>query len=145
MTIRGMMLAVLLVACYLGFWAYVRGWEARRVVMYQQRDVTRSIMSEAKEIVTAAGRSTARLRHEGDRKTHTSHWTERLDVCESRDGRDLPLIRAVVSGANGRFTTPPITVETYGSPLDGRWLDRLLHAYRTRGWRYRVVRHTNPY
>jgi hypothetical protein len=144
MTIRRMMLAVLLVACCLGFWAYLRRWEARRVVMYQQRDVTYAIMAEAYGIASAAGHSRVSFRQERDSKTYTSRWTERLEVFEVRDGPDVPLIRAVISGANGRFKTPPIIVETYGFPLDSHWLDHLLHAYRAKGWRYRVVRRPNP-
>lgn len=144
MTTRGLMLAVLLVACYLGFWAYLQRWEARRVVMYQQRDVTRAVMLEAQEVIAAAGPSTARLRLGRDRRTYTSHWAERLEVWESRDGKEVPLIRAVVSGTNGRFSIPPIVVETYGSSRDAPWLDRLIRAYKSRGWQYTVVDRPNP-
>ena len=30
-------------------WVYLQSWEARRTIMYQQRDVTRSTMLEAKQ------------------------------------------------------------------------------------------------
>ena len=134
---------VLLAACYLGFWSYLQRWEARRVVMYRQRDVTRAIMEEAKEDIAAAGRSVSLFRRVRDRVTYTSHWTQRLDAWESRDRRNVPLIRAVVSGANGRFTRPPITIEVDDSPLNAPWLERLLRAYRSNGWQYRVVRRPN--
>ena len=144
MTIRGMMVAVLAVALFLGFWSYLWNWKARRVVMYQQRDVTRSILSEAAEDLAAAGRPTSRFRQRGDHVTYTTHWTERLEEWDGRSVRGAPLIRAAVSGANGRFTIPPIAVETYDSPSKAPWLGRLLRAYREKGWEYKVVRRPNP-
>ena len=50
--------------------------------------------------------------------------------------------RAILSGSNGRLASAlaPIRVETFGSPTDAPWLDRLLKTYRERGWRYEVVR-----
>ncbi len=51
----------------------------------------------------------------------------------------MPLIRATVSGNNGPFSLHPIVVETYGSRLDDQWLDRLLRAYRDKGWRFKVI------
>ena len=71
--------------------------------------------------------------------TYTTHWTEWLDGAETRKGQKLSLIRATVSGDNGWLSLQPIIVETYGSPLDSPWLDRLLQAYREKGWRYKVV------
>jgi hypothetical protein len=138
------MCIVLSVAMCCAFWVwgrdYLARWEARRVVMYQQRDVTRSIILEAGDDIAAAGHTEWAIRDEHDRATYTTHWTEKLEAWQTRDGQKQPLIRATISGENGRFSLPPIIVETYGSPLDQRWLDRLLRTYRERGWKYRVVR-----
>lgn len=138
-TIRGLMLTVAVVAVYCAGWAYLRNWESRRTVMYQQRDITRSIILEANQDIAAAGRTASEIRNTSDRVTYTTHWTEKLEAWETRQGRKQPLIRATVSGDNGRFSLAPITVEIYGSPLDGPWLERLFRAYRARGWRYRVI------
>ncbi|WP_406695481.1 hypothetical protein V5E97_31125 [Singulisphaera sp. Ch08] len=143
MTIRWMMLLVVLVASVLSFWAYLDRWERRRVVMYQQQGVTRSIMLVAEEDFAAAGHTRSQFRQVGTSKAYTDHWTERLEAWGSRDGRDVLLLRAVVSGANGRFRAPPISVEIDGFPFESPWLDRLLRAYRTKGWQYRVVRRSN--
>lgn len=134
------MLAVAFVAVFCGGLAYLQRWESRRAVMYQQRDMTRSIMLEAKQDIATAGHSASVFRNESDRVTYTSHWTEKLEAWETRNGQRQPLIRATVSGDNGRFSLPPISIETYGSPLDDPWIDRLLKAYRAKGWRYKIVR-----
>lgn len=139
-----MMRAVLVAALELGLLAHMQRWEARRVVIYQQRDVTRSIVLEAKDDIAAAGRSASELREGIDRATYTSHWPVRLEAWEFRDGRRRPLIRASVYGENGRFALRPITVKTYGSPLDDAWLERLLRAYRANGWRYEVITQPAP-
>jgi hypothetical protein len=143
MTTRGMMRLVLSVAVLLAFWTwgqnYLRAWEARRVVMSIQRDVTRIELQEAQADLEAAGHTDSTIRREGDEATYTSHWTEKLDAWETRDGQRLALIRVTVSGDVGHFSLAPIVVETYGSPLDRPWLDRLLQAYRARGWRYKVI------
>jgi hypothetical protein len=139
MTIRGVMLAMIPIALWLGLRVHVQRWDARRIVMYQQRDVTRSIMAEVGEDFVAAGPPAERRWRSVDRATSRSRWTERLDAWESRGGKDVPLIRARVSGANGEFAIRPIIVETYGAPPDAPWLDRLLRAYRARGWRYETV------
>jgi hypothetical protein len=138
-TIRTLMVAVAFVAVYCSQWAYLQRWKSRRAVMYQQRDITRSIILEVKQDIAAAGRTASEIRNESDRVTYTTHWTERLEAWETRDGRRQLLMRATVSGDNGRFSLPPILVETYGSPLDDLWLDRLLRAYREKGWRCKVV------
>ena len=142
-TIRGIMIAVLFVACSLGFWSYLIDWEARRVVMYRQRDVTRSIMDAAKDDFDPDGRGSLRIHRESDRSTYTTHWTERLETQVLGDEAEKSsLLSVVVSGANGRFSTPPINIETSGFPSDSAWLDRLLRAYQAEGWQYKVIR--NP-
>jgi hypothetical protein len=137
------MLVVLTVASYLAFWDYLRRWEARRVVMQQQHEVTRSILREA-EVDLAVGPPASRVLRWGDTVTYTTHWTERIAVSEGRGESGDPLLRATVSGANGRFSLPPIRVEVQGPLGDGPWLDRLLRAYRERGWRYEVIRAAVP-
>jgi hypothetical protein len=139
-TIRWLMLVVAIVAVFCAEWAYMRRWESRRVGMYQQRDLTRSIFLAAKQDLAAAGHSAAETRVESDRVTYTTHWTEKLEAWETAQGRRQPLIGVTVSGDNGYFTLPPIVVETHGGTSDDLWLDRLLRAYRERGWRYKVIR-----
>lgn len=140
LTIRGLMVAVAVVAVYCAQWVYLQNWESRRAVMYQQRDLTRSSMLEARPLLAEAGRPASEFRNESDPATYTSRWTEKLEAWEVRDGQRRPLIRASVSGATGRFSLPSIVVKTYASPMDGLWLERLLQAYRRKGWRYTVIR-----
>ncbi len=138
-TSRNMMGLVLGAAFWCAFWVYLQRWEARRTIMYQQRDVTRSIMLEAKHDIVAAGHSASEIHIERPLGTYTAEWTEWLEAWENRDGQKLSLIRATVSGDNGRFSLQPIIVETYGSKLVAAWLDRLLRAYCEKGWRYKVI------
>jgi hypothetical protein len=139
LTIRQIMGLVIIAACWCAAWAYLQRWEARRTIMYQQRDITVSVMLEAQQDIVAAGHSAPEIRVERPAATYTTHWTEWLDGSETRKGQKLSLIRATVSGENGAFSLQPIIVETYGSPLDAPWLDRLLRAYREKGWHYKVV------
>jgi hypothetical protein len=137
------MLAVIPLAWVLGFGVYIRGWEARRVVMDQQKRVTQSLLFLKKEDIAAADRPMSQLRQERVGTSYADHWMERLEGWEVRDGRRVPLIRVIVSGANGRFRAPPIDV-VYSGPSSGYpWLDRLLRAYQAKGWSYRVVRRPN--
>jgi hypothetical protein len=139
LTIRQIMGLVIIAAFWCDSWAYLQRWEARRAIMYQQRDITRSVMLEAQQDIIAAGQPAPEIRNERPRGTYTTRWTEWLDGSETGNGQKLSLIRATVSGDNGWFSLQPIIVETYGSPLDAPWLDRLLRAYRETGWRYKVV------
>jgi hypothetical protein len=139
LTIRQVMGLVIIAAYWLAFWVWLQRWEVRRTIMYQQRDITQSVMVEAQQDIIAAGHSAPVIRNERPAATYTTHWTEWLDGSETRNGQKLSLIRATVSGDNGWFSLQPITVETYGSPLDTPWLDRLLRAYRGKGWNYKVV------
>jgi hypothetical protein len=138
-TIRGMMALVICAALWCNFWVWLQRWEARRSVMYQQRDITQSIMQQAKQDIFAAGRSASKLDIDRPRAAYTPHWTEWLEAWENCGGEKRYLVRATVSGDNGQFSLQPIVVETYGSPLNAPWVDRLLRAYRERGWRYKVI------
>jgi hypothetical protein len=139
LTIRQIMGLVIIAAFWCASWAYLQRWEARRTIMYQQRDITRSVILEAQQDIVAAGHSAPLIRNERPGGTYTTHWTEWLEGSETSKGEKLSLIRATVSGDNGWFSLQPIFVEMYGSPLDAPWLDRLLRAYRKKGWRYEVV------
>ncbi len=140
LTIRQTMWLVFVAAVWCVAWVYLQRWEARRTIMYQQRDVTRSIMLEAKQDIVAAGHSDPEIHIERPLRTYTAEWTEWFEAWENRGGQKLSLIRATVSGDNGRFfSLQPIIVETYGSELDAAWLDRLLRTYREKGWRYKVI------
>ena len=107
--------------------------------MYQQRDITQSIMLESKQDIAAAGHSVSEIRNERPRGTYSYHWTEWLEAWENREEQKRPLVRATVSCDNGLFSLQPIIVETYGSPLDTPWLERLLRAYSEKGWQYKVI------
>jgi hypothetical protein len=140
LTIRQTMWLVIVAAGWCASWAYIQRWEARRTIMYQQRDLTRLIMVEAKEDTVTAGHSASEIRMERPLETYTAEWREWLEAWENRGGQNLSLIRATVSGDNGWFSLQPIIVETYGSKLDAAWLNRLLRTYREKGWRYKVIR-----
>ncbi|WP_165249506.1 hypothetical protein [Paludisphaera soli] len=141
-TLAWLMLLVASASLPLALFAHLRGWERRRQLMYHQADVTRAILDEAHEDIAAAGRKESLFLVLGGDHARTAEWDVRLEAWERRDGEDRPLIRARVSGSNGRLASAlaPIRVETYGSPLDPAWLDRLTRAYRKRGWRFELVR-----
>jgi hypothetical protein len=140
LTNRQTLWLVIVAAVWCVLWAYfLQRWESRRTIMYQQRDITRSIMLEAKQDIVPAGYSASEIRIERPLGTYTAEWTEWLEALENRDGQKLSLIRATVSGDNGRLSLQPIIVETCGSKLDAAWLDRLLRTYRENGWRYKVI------
>ena len=78
---------VIVAAVWCVVWAYfMQRWEARRTIMYQQRDITRSIMLEAKQDIVAAGHSASEIRIERPLGTYTAEWTEWLEAWENRDG-----------------------------------------------------------
>ena len=56
LTIRQTMWCVIVAAFCCILWVNFQRWEGRRTVMYQQRDITRSIMPDAKQDNIAAGR-----------------------------------------------------------------------------------------
>jgi hypothetical protein len=132
MTIRGLMAAVVVVACYAGEYVYFERWEARRSLMYQQRDTTRSLLDAASPGIIA------RRFLNDDSEIHTRHWIERISAGEQLNRRKVPH-DATISSANGWLSLEPITIEIDGSPSNDAWLDPLLRAYREKGWRYRVI------
>ena len=103
LTMRQMMALVVVAAIQCAFWTSMYKCEARRPLMYQQRDVTRAIMLEAQQDLAAVGHSTAEIRNERPRGTYSYEWTEWLEAWEIRGGQKRPLIRATVSGNNGQF------------------------------------------
>ncbi|AMV40684.1 hypothetical protein [Planctomyces sp. SH-PL62] len=141
-SILGLMLAVALVAWCLALVVHLRNWEARRVEMYRQRDESLLLLEAARGDLAAAAHPAADFVVRDAGTGRTADW--RLEVVgrEDRDGRRPAAHRAILSGSNGRLASAlaPIRVETFGSPSDVPWLDRLLRAYRERGWRYEVVR-----
>ena len=119
---------VIIAAFWCAFWAYSQRWEASSDHhAYQQRYITRSVMLEAQQDMVAAGHSAPEICNETSIRNHTRR-TGRNGSRGRRlhKGQKLFLIRrANVSGDNGWFSLHPIVVETYGSPLDAPWLDRL--------------------
>src|SRR5258705_9037985 len=77
---------------------YKREW--RRPIMYQQRDITRSIMLEASQDIAAAGHSASEIRNERPRGTYSYQWIEWLEAWENRKEQKLSLIRVTVSCDN---------------------------------------------
>jgi hypothetical protein len=139
MTIRRIMAAVVVAACYAGEYAYFERWEARRSVMYHQRDMTRSIIEAAYANMVPAIRPGWGFRNPSDSETHPRYWTERICTWKQQNGRLTSQTHATISGANGWLSLQPITIEIDGSPSNDAWLDPLLRAYREKGWRYRVI------
>src|SRR5271168_157395 len=91
LTIRQTMWLVFVAAVGCVAWVYLRRWEARRTIMYQQRDVTRSIMLQAKQDIGAAGHSASEIHIERPRGTYTAEWTEWIEAWENRGGDELSL------------------------------------------------------
>ena len=122
-TIRRVMGLVISAALLCAFWVWLQRWEARRRVMYQQRDITQSIMHQAKQDIFAAGHLASKIDIDRPRASYTAHWTEWLEAWESCGGEKRYLVRATVSGENGRLSLQPIVVKTYRIPF-GRPLGR---------------------
>ncbi len=74
LTIRQIMGLVIIAAYWCGTWAYLQRWEARRTIMYQQRDITKSVMLEAQQDIVAAGHSAPEIRIKRPQATYTTHW-----------------------------------------------------------------------
>ena len=141
------MRVVLSLALILGQFAWLRSrsldWDARRVQMYQQRDVTRALMAEWKSDPRLAGVSGPT--QDDPRRTPTAEWAENLTM--STPGGLDPGGRGVrASGFLSRLSLfsgagpGPITVEVFDPRfLDGPWLARLFREYDERGWRYTLV------
>jgi hypothetical protein len=141
------MRVVLWLAVILGQFAWLRSrsldWDARRVQMYQQRDVTRALMAEWKSDPRFADASGPT--QDDPRSTPTSEWAENLTI--STPGGPDPGARGVrASGFLSRLSLfsgagpGPITVEVFDPRfLDGPWLARLFREYEERGWRYTLV------
>jgi hypothetical protein len=140
-SIRWLMVAVLVVGLICGGFAR---WYARRAQMqariaqlHAQQQVTNLLIQQGQADLRAAGRKN--LSYFTGNSFGPDGWTERLDAYESPDGRSRPLISIVVSGGCAEDLLQPITIRTSGAPLEGQLLDRLIDAYRTRGWQHEVI------
>jgi hypothetical protein len=51
----------------------------------------------------------------------------------------MPLVSVEVSGGCEDELLRPITIKTSGASLEGQLLDRLIPAYRDRGWRHEII------
>ncbi|WP_435017604.1 hypothetical protein TA3x_005222 [Tundrisphaera sp. TA3] len=128
------------VALFLGFMAaqrrHLEKWEARRVVMYLQRDATQAILSEAMARVADAEPKESRSPYVFESPTRTANWSIAVrDFQANKLGSE----RVKVSGANGEFALKPILIEIRDPRLVGPLLLRLEREYRERGWPFEVV------
>ncbi len=148
---RGYLLLVLAFALFCGQMAWLRNqlnaWEAQRVRMYLQRDVTKAVMEEWKADLGLA--DVAAPMSDDPMRTPTAEWSENI-LNVGADGWKPTTRRVRASGFLNSFNPfnpfsrsvlEPITVEVYDPRfLDGPWLARLLREYDERGWRSRVVK-----
>lgn len=139
LTIRWLMLIVLLAACVSAQWSCLQRWEARRVHLYQRRDLANSVLQEA-AVVLAATRPIAPRTPAMSSSTATRHWSLRLELLERREGGQIPVVLVEVSQSNGTFGLRPITIEPSGLEFDEEVVDRLDRAFRERGWAFRIER-----
>jgi hypothetical protein len=142
-TIRGLMRLVIAVALFLGAQVslrnHIRNWEARRVVMDFQRDLTGTVIGEAMAELAAHDRGNLRVPDViVGPSTGTREWS--IEVRKIHESGGFGPAHVRVSGANGEFALKPITVEVDDRLLEGPWLERLLGEYRDRGWPYVVSR-----
>jgi hypothetical protein len=139
-TIRGLMSLVLVVAVYCGFWAWLRAWEARRPLMYLQQEATRAIIQEPLVALNGKGPGS---RVAFLQSTKTREWSETVTtLSEPSDGSRIGSPRARVSGSNGNFALNSIKIEVFDPAYAEPWLDRLLREYRSKGWRFEVIMHS---
>jgi hypothetical protein len=140
-SLRWLMVAVLVVGLICGGFAR---WHARRThrqaliaQLHVQQQVTNSVIYQTHADLRAAGRTN--LSASTENSFGPNGWIERLDAYESPDGRRMPLIVVEVSGGCDDNLLRPITIKTSGASLEGQLLDRLIPAYRARGWRHEVL------
>jgi hypothetical protein len=62
-----------------------------------------------------------------------------MDAHETLDGKSIRLIGLDESGGCDDDGVRHITIKTAGAPLEGPLVDRLIDAYRSRGWKCDVV------
>jgi hypothetical protein len=144
-TTRGLMrlVAVAAVALFCGaqvsLRTHIRNWEARRVRMDLQRDLTRTALDEAMAGLAMLDRGKPGVPDAIVGPSNgTREWS--IEIRKFHEGGRLGPARVKVSGAIGEFALKPITVEVDDPVLEGPWLERLLVEYRGRGWPYVVIK-----
>jgi hypothetical protein len=132
--LRWLMVAVLVVGQICGGFAR---WQALIAQLHVQQQVTNLVIHQTRADIAAAGRKNFSSLTENS--SSLDDWAERFEAYESSDGGRMPLIVVNVSGGCDNDHLWPITIKTSGTPLEGYLLDRLIDAYRTRGWRHEVI------
>jgi hypothetical protein len=140
-SIRWLMAAVLVVGLICGGFArwYAR-WAQRQALIAQlhvQQQVTGSVLSQAL-VDISSGRSLS-FSSEDLFDSGRAEWTAQADAYERLEGRRIPLIVVKVSGGCDGGALRPITIKAAGASLEGQLLDRLIRAYRARGWHHEVI------
>jgi hypothetical protein len=105
--------------------------------LHLQQQVTDSVIREMHGDIAAAGRKGFSY-WTGD-SFGLDDWATQINADDGPDGRRIPLIFVAVSGGCDEDILRPITIETAGASLEKPLIDRLIRAYRARGWRHEVV------
>jgi hypothetical protein len=136
------MVAVLVVGLIFGGFARWYARRAQRQALIAQLQVERQVTDSAISHAIADIPSTGRSLSFSSGNTYYvggDQWSAQLDAYESLEGRRIPLIVVEVSGGLDGDVLRPITIKVAGASLEGPLLDRLIRAYRARGWRHEVI------
>jgi hypothetical protein len=139
-----MLIVVLVIGLFCGEFARWYARQLRRQGLIAQLHVQQQVTDSAIHLtiadmssISAAGRKGFSV-SSGDSFGHDK-WTAQVDAYEGLDGRRIPRVFVEVSGGCDRDVLRPITIKNSGAPLEGQLLDRLIRAYRARGWPHEVV------
>jgi hypothetical protein len=141
-SVRWLMVAVLVIGVLCGGAARWYSRELRRqsliAQLHVQQQVTDSVMRQSRIEIIAAGRKDFSFLIQDS--FELDQWTEQLDAFVSQGDRKLPLIFVEVSGGcDDEDLLRPITIKTSGASMEDSLVDRLIRAYRDRGWQHAVV------
>ena len=135
------MVAVLVVGLICGGFS---SWYARQLrrqgliaQLHVQQQVTDSVIHQTIADIAAAPQKASSV-SSGD-SFGLDKWTAELDAYERLDGRRIKRIFVEVSGGRDGDVLRPITIKASGASLERQLLDRLIRAYRVRGWQHEVV------
>src|SRR4051794_40079199 len=140
-SVRGLMVAVLVVGLICGGFAHWYARRARRQALiaqlHVQQQVTDSVIHQAIVDISVAGRGAFSV-SSGDSFGH-DEWTAEVDARESPGGGTIPRLLGGVSGGGEGDVPRPTTIKAAGASRKGPLLDRLPRPSRAGGGRHGVA------
>jgi hypothetical protein len=139
LSLRAALLAVLAIGLACG--ALARSYhqrlrrEAALARLGPSARATNAVLHQAQADLVDAGRGVSGVRITGNGSDRA--WGRELEVWTDTPTPHRTLLHLDV---RGDVEDESIRITDFGAPLNARAVDRLVGAYRARGWRYRIVR-----